>query len=65
MEEIELPRSNVIKFILQDGSWICLRPSGTEPKLKIYAGVKGSTLDEGREDLVKTISWMEERIREI
>jgi len=34
-----LPRSNVVKFILEDGSWFVLRPSGTEPKLKIYVGV--------------------------
>ena len=35
-EKIDLPKSNVIKFILKDGSWFVLRPSGTEPKLKIY-----------------------------
>lgn len=36
---IELPRSNVLKFILEDGSWICARPSGTEPKCKFYIGL--------------------------
>ncbi|WP_213422774.1 phospho-sugar mutase [Bhargavaea massiliensis] len=35
-----LPNSNVIKYILEDGSWICIRPSGTEPKIKFYYGVK-------------------------
>lgn len=34
-----LPKSNVLKFILEDGSWIAARPSGTEPKLKFYIGV--------------------------
>ena len=34
-----LPKSNVLKFILEDGSWIAVRPSGTEPKLKFYIGV--------------------------
>jgi len=34
-----LPKSNVIKYILADGSWFCVRPSGTEPKLKFYFGV--------------------------
>lgn len=34
-----LPKSNVLKFILEDGSWIAVRPSGTEPKLKLYIGV--------------------------
>ena len=39
VEEITLPKSNVLKFFLRDGSWFVLRPSGTEPKLKIYIGV--------------------------
>ena len=45
VEIINLPKSNVIKFILSDGSWFVLRPSGTEPKLKIYIGVVGSAID--------------------
>ena len=32
------PKSNVLKYILEDGSWIALRPSGTEPKIKVYIG---------------------------
>ncbi|MGC9932361.1 phospho-sugar mutase [Priestia aryabhattai] len=39
-EVIDLPSSNVIKFWLQDGSWFVIRPSGTEPKVKFYFGVK-------------------------
>ncbi|MCQ2008791.1 phospho-sugar mutase [Sporolactobacillus sp. STSJ-5] len=39
---IELPVSNVLKYKLSDGAWFCLRPSGTEPKIKFYFGVKGS-----------------------
>ncbi|CAM3154318.1 phospho-sugar mutase [Sporolactobacillus spathodeae] len=39
---ITLPKSNVLKYKLEDGSWFCLRPSGTEPKIKFYFGVKGS-----------------------
>ncbi|MCL1630736.1 phospho-sugar mutase [Sporolactobacillus sp. CPB3-1] len=38
---IKLPVSNVLKYKLSDGSWFCLRPSGTEPKIKFYFGVKG------------------------
>ena len=38
-EEILLPKSNVIKYFLADGSWVCVRPSGTEPKVKYYFGV--------------------------
>ena len=43
-EEIHLPKSNVLKYQLEDGSWFCLRPSGTEPKIKFYFGVKDSSL---------------------
>lgn len=39
---ITLPKSNVLKYKLEDGSWFCLRPSGTEPKIKFYFGIKGS-----------------------
>ena len=37
----ELPASDVLKYILSDGSWIAIRPSGTEPKIKIYYSIKG------------------------
>jgi phosphoglucomutase len=38
-----LPVENVLKFLLQDGSWFCLRPSGTEPKMKMYFAVVGKS----------------------
>ncbi|MFD2615529.1 phospho-sugar mutase [Paenibacillus gansuensis] len=38
-----LPKENVLKFKLTDGSWFCLRPSGTEPKIKVYFAVKGDS----------------------
>lgn len=41
-----LRKENVLKFILADGSWFCLRPSGTEPKIKVYFAVKGQTAAE-------------------
>src|SRR5699024_6412849 len=50
-EKIYLPESNVLKFKLQGGAWICLRPSGTEPKIKIYFGVKEDTFAESRDTL--------------
>ncbi|MDE6946333.1 MAG: phospho-sugar mutase [Anaeroplasmataceae bacterium] len=43
---ILLPASNVIKYYLNDTMWFVLRPSGTEPKLKVYYGVVGQTLEE-------------------
>jgi phosphoglucomutase len=45
-ERIDLPKSNVIKYHFEDGSWVCLRPSGTEPKIKFYFGVNDKTLEE-------------------
>ncbi|WP_307893737.1 phospho-sugar mutase [Bacillus swezeyi] len=42
-ETIDLPKSNVLKYFLEDGSWFCLRPSGTEPKVKFYFAVKGQS----------------------
>ncbi|MNI18891.1 Phosphoglucomutase [compost metagenome] len=38
-----LPQENVLKFLLEDGSWFCLRPSGTEPKIKFYFAVRGTS----------------------
>lgn len=41
-----LPSSNVLYYDLEDGAWLCVRPSGTEPKVKFYYGVKGTSLEE-------------------
>ena len=53
VSEIGLPTSNVLKYILEDGSWIAVRPSGTEPKIKFYMGVKAVTQEEAQEKLAK------------
>lgn len=50
---INLPKSNVIKYLLEDGTWICLRPSGTEPKMKFYFGVDGGSFVECEDKLNK------------
>ncbi|MBT2653717.1 phospho-sugar mutase [Bacillus sp. ISL-18] len=50
-ETILLPKSNVLKYIFEDGSWVCLRPSGTEPKVKFYFGVNSSSLEESKQKL--------------
>lgn len=41
-----LPASNVLYYDLNDGAWLCVRPSGTEPKVKFYYGVKGTSLED-------------------
>ncbi|MEY8350676.1 phospho-sugar mutase [Bacillus cereus] len=51
-KEIHLPKSNVLKYQLADGSWFCLRPSGTEPKIKFYFGVKDDSLQNSEQKLL-------------
>jgi phosphoglucomutase len=45
VKELNLPKSNVLKFIFEDNSWFAMRPSGTEPKIKFYFGVCRDTLE--------------------
>lgn len=49
-----LPTSNVLKYVLEDGSWIAVRPSGTEPKIKIYYSIKGTDKAEAEKKLEET-----------
>ena len=59
-EDILLPKSNVLKYYLEDGSWVCLRPSGTEPKVKFYFGVKGTSLADSQQKLEQvSVAFME------
>ncbi|WP_291580780.1 phospho-sugar mutase [Clostridium sp. UBA6640] len=51
IKNITLPKSNVIKFILDDNSWIVIRPSGTEPKIKIYISARGDSLESCEKNL--------------
>jgi phosphoglucomutase len=43
---VKLPKENVLQFILENKSWFCIRPSGTEPKLKIYFSVIGRSIED-------------------
>lgn len=62
---IDLPTSNVLKYILEDGSWFCLRPSGTEPKMKAYFGVKGTSLEDSEEKLVRLTEAVMQRVKDV
>lgn len=48
-----LPKSNVLYFELPDDAWCCARPSGTEPKIKFYMGVKGASLEDAQNKLAQ------------
>ena len=41
-----LPSSNVLYYDMNDDAWLCVRPSGTEPKIKFYYGIKGTSLED-------------------
>ncbi|MCK8606816.1 phospho-sugar mutase [Apilactobacillus ozensis] len=49
--KIDLPKSNVLKYWLSDGTWLAVRPSGTEPKIKFYVGTNASNKDTALEKL--------------
>ena len=54
--KIGLPKSNVLYYALEDNNWCCVRPSGTEPKIKLYMGVKGTS----DEDAAKKLEALKE-----
>ncbi|MDQ0247140.1 phosphoglucomutase [Bacillus fengqiuensis] len=64
-EEIPLPKSNVLKYFLEDGSWFCLRPSGTEPKVKFYFGVKADSDKESTDKLEAIEKDLMKRVNEL
>ena len=55
-----LPRSNVLYFELEQDCWCCARPSGTEPKIKFYMGVKGTSLADAQEKVEKLTAAVKE-----
>jgi len=61
-EDIHLPKSDVLKYHLEDGSWVCLRPSGTEPKVKFYFGVKGTSIEDSEAKLNEISTAFMERV---
>ena len=51
-----LPKSNVLYFDMTNDAWFCVRPSGTEPKIKFYAGIKGESLEDAEDKLNKVLT---------
>ena len=51
-EALTLPKSNVLYFELEDGAWICIRPSGTEPKIKLYVNAVSKSHEETQRQLI-------------
>ncbi|WP_211749613.1 phospho-sugar mutase [Paenibacillus sp. Marseille-Q4541] len=58
----DLPKENVLKFILEDGSWFCLRPSGTEPKIKVYFAVQGKDNEDAHARIQRLVDVVMARV---
>ena len=58
----DLPESNVLYFDLENDSWCCARPSGTEPKIKFYMGVKGTSLEDAQTKLSELTEAVKSKI---
>jgi len=61
-EDITLAKSNVIKAYLEDKTWFCIRPSGTEPKIKIYFSVRGNSKKEAKESLDQMVKEIKDKV---
>ena len=60
-----LPTSDVLYYTLEDGSWVCIRPSGTEPKLKFYIGVRADSLQAAQEKLATLEGDIEAKVERV
>lgn len=64
-EDILLPPSNVLKYFLEDGSWVCVRPSGTEPKVKFYFSVVGTSLVDSKNKLASIKESFMDKVKSV
>ena len=60
-EKINLPESNVLKFCLEDNSWLAVRPSGTEPEIKFYFGA----VADSKSNAQKRIEFLRQSVLEL
>ena len=60
-----LPKANALRYILPGGAWVVVRPSGTEPKLKVYIGSVGETGEASGEQAERLLEAMDDRLREL
>lgn len=65
IEAIHLPKENVLKFMLEDNNWACLRPSGTEPKIKCYYGVNSDQATKSNEQLAGLKAALDQMLDDI
>ena len=64
-EKCQLPKSNVLRYFTEGDGWLCVRPSGTEPKLKLYIGAKGSSEAELKAELSRLMTAADGMISEL
>jgi len=62
--ETELPTSNVLYYDLSNDAWCAIRPSGTEPKIKLYMGVKGSSEEEATAMVEELAQLMQDKVNQ-
>ena len=63
IEDIELPKTNAFKLHLENGDWICVRPSGTEPKLKFYVATSTPTESASEKNAESYLAYMENLVK--
>ena len=61
--KITLPKSNVLYYDLQNDGWVAVRPSGTEPKIKFYTGVKGTSMEDAEQKLNALTNAIKEMVQ--
>ena len=61
-QDTDLPKANVLKFVFADGTWVAIRPSGTEPKIKFYIGAVAKTEEDSKQRLADCTEWIESHL---